>query len=168
MSRRHHSAWQEGMDAGIIGGLVVAVWFLALDLVAGRPFMTPSVLGQIVLFGEAEPQLTPPVFGAILLYTVVHFVLFALLGMVVARLVHLSVSSAFWRYGLLAIFVVFEFSFYSLMFLLFAATREIFPFWSVLIANTLAAIAMATYFWRTHPSLRRSLEEVPLGAAPRR
>jgi hypothetical protein len=168
MTRHHHSTWQEGMDAGIIGGLVVAVWFLALDLAAGRPFMTPSVLGQIVLFGEGQPQLTPPVFGAILLYTVVHFVLFALLGIVVAKLVHLSVSSAFWRYGLLAIFVVFEFSFYSLMFLLFAATREIFPFWSVLIANTLAAIAMATYFWRTHPALRRSLEEVPLGAAPRR
>ncbi len=168
MTRHHHSTWQEGLDAGIIGGLVVAAWFLALDLVVGRVFMTPSVLGQIVLFGEAEPQLTPPVFGAVLLYTVVHFVLFALLGMVVAKLVHLSVRSPFWRYGLLALFVVFEFSFYSLMFLLFAATREIFPFWSVLTANTLAAIAMGIYFWRTHPALRRSLDHVPLGAAPPR
>lgn len=168
MTRHHHSSWQEGMDAGIIGGLVVAAWFLVLDLVSGRPFMTPSVLGQIVLFGESEPQLTPPVFGAILLYTVVHFVLFVLLGMVVAKLVHWAVESPLWRYALLALFVVFEFSFYSLMYLLFAATREIFPFWAVLVANTLAAAAMATYFWRTHPSLRRSLERVPLGAAPPR
>lgn len=168
MPEKDHSTWQEGMDAGIIGGLTVAVWFLFLDLLAGRPFMTPSVLGQIVLFGEGEPQLAPPVFGAILLYTVVHFILFGLLGMLVAKLVHLAVESPFWRYGLLALFVVFEFSFYNVMFLLFAATREIFPFWSVLTANTLAAIAMGAFFWRTHPALRSSLEQVPLGAAPRK
>jgi hypothetical protein len=164
----HHNAWQEGMDAGIIGGLTVAVWYLVLDLSRGRPFMTPSVLGQIVIFGESEPRLTPPVFGAILLYTVLHFVLFVLLGIVVARLVHAAVESPLWRYGLLAMFVVFEFSFYSLMFLMFEATREIFPFWSVLIANTLAAVTMGTYFWRKHPALRRSLERLPLGAAPPR
>lgn len=168
MTTDAHSTWQEGLDAGIIGGLTVAIWFLALDLLAGRPFMTPSVLGQIVLFGESQPQLTPPVFGAILLYTVLHFVVFCLLGIVVAKLVHLAVESAFWLYGIVAIFVVFEFSFYSMMYLLFEATREIFPFWSVLTANSLAALAMGLYFWRRHPALRLSLERVPLGAAPPR
>ena len=55
-----HSNLQEGMDAGIIGGLTVAVWFLILDTIAGHPFFTPSVLGQIVIFGADEPQLSPP------------------------------------------------------------------------------------------------------------
>ena len=37
---------------------------------------------------------------------------------------------------------------------------------SVLIANTLAAIAIGIYLWRHHPDLRESLRQTPLGAAP--
>ena len=163
-----HSNLQEGMDAGIIGGLTVAVWFLILDVIAGRPFFTPSVLGQIVIFGADEPQMAPPLFGAILLYTVLHFFVFTLFGILVAKLVHLAVESPLWRYGLLSLFVVFELTFYNVMYLMFEATRELFPFWAVLIANTLAAVAMGIYFWKKHPALRQSLQEVPLGAAPPR
>ena len=45
----------EGTDVGLIGGLVVAVWFLILDTIAGHPFQTPSLLGQMVLFGDRRP-----------------------------------------------------------------------------------------------------------------
>ena len=37
-----HSTMSEGTDAGIIGGLAVALWFLILDTLAGQPFQTPS------------------------------------------------------------------------------------------------------------------------------
>ena len=37
--------YQEGMIAGILGAAAVAVWFLLLDALAGRPFWTPTVLG---------------------------------------------------------------------------------------------------------------------------
>jgi hypothetical protein len=45
-------------------------------------------------------------------------------------------------------------------------TRSLFPVWSVLVANTLAAIGMGIYLWRHHPDLQRELRETPLGAAP--
>jgi hypothetical protein len=61
-----HSTMSEGTDAGIIGGLAVAIWFLILDTIAGHPFQTPSLLGQVVLFGDARPDATRLNFGAIL------------------------------------------------------------------------------------------------------
>ena len=54
-----HSVMAEGTDVGIIGGLAVAVWFLILDTVAGHPFQTPSLLGQVVLFGDSGHILLP-------------------------------------------------------------------------------------------------------------
>jgi len=36
--------YQEGMIAGVIGAIAVAVWFLLLDTAAGRPLYTPTVL----------------------------------------------------------------------------------------------------------------------------
>lgn len=168
MSAHRHSTLQEGMDAGILGGLAVALWFLVLDVAQGRPFFTPSVLGQVIIFGSGEPQTAPPVFGAILLYTVLHFVAFVAFAVLVSYLVHLGVVHAFWRYALLALFIVFELAFYFVTYVMYAATRELFPLWSVLAANTLAAVCMGIYFWRRHPALRRELDRTPLGAEPTR
>ena len=35
----------EGMIAGVIGASVIALWFFVLDIIQGRPFHTPTVLG---------------------------------------------------------------------------------------------------------------------------
>jgi hypothetical protein len=34
---------QEGIVAGVIGAATVAIWFLILDTLKGRPFYTPTV-----------------------------------------------------------------------------------------------------------------------------
>src|ERR671939_917731 len=82
-----HSVMAEGTDVGILGGLAVATWFLLLDTIAGHPFQTPSLLGQVVLFGDSTPDTSRLVFGAILVYTAFHFAVFALLGMGLVLLV---------------------------------------------------------------------------------
>jgi len=56
--------------------------------------------------------------------------------------------------------------FYGLLSLVSQATRELFPFWTVLGANTFAAITMAFFLYRQHPEFRQLLRDVPLGAAP--
>jgi len=165
MQERSHSIGNEGLDVGIIGGLAVAVWFLVLDLLRGHPLQTPSLLGQVVLFGESAPQ-TGFVFGAFLLYTAFHFLVFALIGMGLVAVVHWSVDNPVVRYALLPIFLAFEVIFYGLLEVLSERTNELFPFWAVVGANTLAALCMGFYLWRRHPALRRSIRETPLGAAP--
>lgn len=163
MAERAHSAWGEGTDVGLIGGVVVAVFFLILDLLAGVPLRTPSVLGEVLLFGNANPSLEEPVFGAVLLYTVVHFVAFALIGVLAVRLVHLATDNAVVRFGLLAAFLAFELFFYGVVVTLFGATGRLFPAWAVLTANLLAALAMGAWIWRTHPRFRDSIHAHPLG-----
>jgi hypothetical protein len=161
-----HSVMAEGTDAGILGGLAVAIWFLILDSIAGHPFQTPSLLGQVVLFGNARPDTTHLVFGAILVYTAFHFAVFALLGMGLVVLVHWAERDSVVRFALLPVFLVFEVMFYGLLEVMSERTNELFPFWAVVIANTLAALCMGIYLWIKHPDLRRSLRETPLGDAP--
>jgi hypothetical protein len=166
MADRPHSVPGEGTDVGIIGGLAVALWFLLLDTIAGHPLQTPSLLGQVILFREPNPDTGQVVLGAFLLYTAVHFLVFALIGMGLVALVHWGIQNSVVRYALLPVFLVFEVLFYGLVEVLSEGTNELFPFWAVVTANTLAAIAMGLYLWVRHPTLRSSIRETPLGAAP--
>ena len=164
MPDKPHSILTEGADVGIIGGLVVAVWFLILDTVAGMPLRTPSLLGQVVLFGDSTPD-TQVIFGAVLVYTAFHFLVFALLGMALVSLVHWGTENPVVRYALLPLFLVFEVMFYGFIEVLSERTNELFPFWTVVGANTLAALAMGAFLWLRHPAFRQSIVDTPLGAA---
>lgn len=166
MPERSHSIGAEGTDVGIIGGLAVALLFLVLDAIAGQPLRTPSLLGQVVLMGDATPDTSNIIFGAILLYTAFHFVVFALLGMGLVALVHWGTENSVVRYALLPSFLAFEVIFYGLLEVLSEGTGDLFPFWAVVSANTLAALSMGLYLWIRHPAFRRSIQDTPLGAAP--
>ena len=166
MPDTRHSVVGEGTDVGIIGGLAVALWFLLLDTIAGHPFLTPSVLGQVVLFGNDKPDTQNIVFGAILIYTAVHFIVFALLGMGLVAMTHWATDNAVVRYAFLPVFLVFEVLFYGVLAVFSDVTKELFPFWTVVIANTLAALSMGAFLWYRHPALRSSIRDTPLGAAP--
>jgi hypothetical protein len=168
MADTRHSVLGEGTDVGIIGGLVVAVWFLILDAIEGHPFQTPSLLGQIVLLGERNPDTSHLAFTGILLYTAFHFIVFFLLGILLVWLVHWGTDNPVVRYALLPLFLVFEVLFYGVLQVFSERTQELFPFWRVITANTLAAISMGVYLWRGHPAFKRSIQDTPLGDAPMR
>ncbi|MFL5495239.1 MAG: hypothetical protein ACJ8DC_12720 [Gemmatimonadales bacterium] len=166
MADPRHSIIGEGTDVGLIGGLAVAVWFLILDVLAGHPFQTPSLLGQVVLFGDRTPETQHLVFGAILLYTAFHFIVFALIGMGLVALVHWGTENSVVRYAFVPVFLVLEFLFWGLLEVLSERSSELFPFWAVITANTLASLCMGLFLWHRHPDLRRSIHDTPLGAAP--
>ena len=42
---RQHRVVREGLIAGVIGAVAVAVWYLAIDLTQGRVLFTPAALG---------------------------------------------------------------------------------------------------------------------------
>ena len=157
MAERSHSIPAEGTDVGLIGGLAIALWFLVLDVIAGQPLRTPSLLGQVVLMGDSTPETGSIIFGAILIYTAFHFIVFALLGMGLVAVVHWAIENPVVRFGLLPIFLAFEVLFYGLLEVLSERTGELFPFWAVVSANTLAAISMGLYLWIRHPAFRRSI-----------
>jgi hypothetical protein len=162
--RHHHSLLREGFIVGVLGAFGVALWFLILDLIAGRPFFTPSVLGQVLLFGRTTPDTASVDTTAVAAYTCLHFGVFVLFGIGVTQMVHWAIVNPLARFALLMIFAAFEVFFYGFIHMLSAATGGLFPLWTVLGANTVAALLMAAYLWVRHPSLRRRLQEEPLGA----
>ena len=72
--------YQEGLVAGIIGALTVALWFLVVDVLHGRPLYTPTVLGT-ALFGRATVvgsyDTLPVSMDMVLMFTWVHGLTFA-------------------------------------------------------------------------------------------
>jgi hypothetical protein len=164
MVHHRHNLAREGAITGVIGAVVVATWFFILDVVAGHPLATPSVLGEVVVFGTATPSFTVINSWAVVAYTIIHLMVFTVIGMTLTSLFHASMVSPLARPALLMSFIVFEFFFFGVTLLLEARTGPLFPGWSVLVANFLSAAAMGGWLWRHHPSIKRSIEKLPLGA----
>ena len=78
----HRGTGRRGVIAGLVGATVLAVWFLVIDGLAGRPFHTPAFLASLVLGGEAS-ELQP---GGIALYTLIHYLVFIAVGLAVSWL----------------------------------------------------------------------------------
>ena len=45
--------YDEGIVAGLLGAATIAIWFLILDMIQGRPLYTPTVLGTALFRGGA-------------------------------------------------------------------------------------------------------------------
>src|SRR2546428_13807444 len=80
MKRSLHALIADGVVGGILAGLVVALWFLAVDSLAGRPFHTPAALASAL----TRQAVGPPTFRLVAAYSVVHFGVFAVLGVAMA------------------------------------------------------------------------------------
>jgi hypothetical protein len=164
MERQPHPLFSEATDAGLLGSSAVAVWFLFRDLLAGHPLRTPSVLGQLFLLGNPHPDLNQVDFAAVVLYTATHFILFLLFSALVTLMVRLAVENSVARFGLLVLFVVFEFCFYVVVNVASREVGALFPLWTVGAANLVAAAVMGAYYRRRYPDLGQALREEPLGA----
>lgn len=160
----HHPTIREGLITGLIGGVVVALWFLGADLISGRPaFYTPAALGSAVMFGARSPNAIHVTVAAVLGYSVIHFAAFLITGIVAAAIF----SAAENRFevamiGGVLLFVVFEVFSIGLIAIVVSWLFEVIAWWNILVANLLAAIGMGTYLARQHPTLMYDLRHRPL------
>lgn len=70
----------EGLEAGLLGGGVVALTFALRDVSVGELLQTPSVLGTLLLEGPAAARGVVSAGIAALLYNAVHFTAWCVLG----------------------------------------------------------------------------------------
>jgi len=154
-----HNVVREGISAGLIGAMSIAVWFAILDAMQGTLLATPVMLGKslgsLVLQGQE-----PGTAAAFLGYTVFHFAVFIVVGLVLSYVVNAAerVPSAIVGFGML--FVAFEVGWVGWTMVLAQGFGEL-TWLQVFIANLIASGAMGTYMWRQHPSLpRRVTEEI--------
>ncbi len=89
VARRRTHALREGITVGLIGAVIVMLWFFIVDLAAGVPLRTPALLGA-ALFDGARSEVVTPTARLVVGYTAVHLAGFVALGLGVAGLFALA------------------------------------------------------------------------------
>ena len=148
---------QEGATGGIIGAAAVAVWFLAADTLAGRPFYTPALLGARFFQGSSAEQLAGwPESAAALVagYTIVHTISFILAGLIIALALELfERTPPLLIPGFFFLVVFFEFVYYTYVLAFVEPIFGAVPWPAVLLGNLVAVASMIAFFWRRHSAL---------------
>ena len=149
--------YKEGLIAGVLGALAVAVWFLIIDLIQGRPFHTPTILGT-ALFGRgvwpSTLETMPASFEMVAMFTWVHVLAFAVIGVVVAHVISLTERHPSVGFGFVLMFVLLQACFTVAVMIVAEPVLRALTWPAILIANVLAAAVMAGYFWLRHPTMQ--------------
>jgi hypothetical protein len=155
---------REGFVAGLIGAGAVAVWFFGVDILAGRPFFTPAMLGSAIFWGVRDPTAVHVAFSVVIGYTMVHVLGFWIVGVAAAALSGLVDRFPTTLFLALMFFVVFEVGFYIAVAVIAQPLLGALAWFNVAAGNLIAAIGMGFYLWNVHPQIREKLARQPLGA----
>ena len=156
-------ATREGFVAGFIGAGAVAVWFLIVDTINGRPFFTPALLGSALLWGLRDPTQVQIAFSTVIGYSMLHVIAFWVVGSIAAALAALVDRVPPTLFLVVVFFAAFEVGFYILVATVAQSLLGALAWTNAAIGNALAAVGMGYYLWRVHPHIREALAEHPLG-----
>ena len=131
----------------------MAIWFLIVDSLAGRPFYTPTVLGTALFGRGAGLENVRVSLQTVAMFTWVHGLVFAALGGVVARLLAVVERHPSLGFGIVLFFVIFQSVFTTAVAFVAPAIFGVLGWTSIFVANLLAAATMAVYFRLRHPHL---------------
>ncbi|NIP81534.1 MAG: hypothetical protein GWM90_20895 [Gemmatimonadetes bacterium] len=158
-----HTTLREGLVVGLLGAGAVALWFLVIDTVAGRVLFTPAALGSVIFHGATGMADVRVDALTILAYTGFHFGAFLATGLVAAAIVgYAEDRHAYVLLGAVLLFVTFETFFIGLVAIAAQWLLEVIPWWSIAVANLVAAAGMGYYLGRRHPDLVAALGEPEL------
>lgn len=149
---------EEGVTAGLIGAVIVAVWFLACDSAMGEAFRTPLLLG-VAIFNGAAPAGAAAAAPLIAGYTVLHFFAFIVFGVAFAVLMAGTDREPLLALGVLVVFAIFEVFFFGWVTLIDSSLLEALGWWRIIAGNVLALAGMAAFEIRHHRGLVLRLEE---------
>src|SRR5207253_8778075 len=136
---RTTALYQEGLIAGLVGAATIAVWFLILDSLSGRPLYTPTVLGTALFRRGATTPLSEvlPDLEMVLMFTWVHGLVFVAIGGIVARLLALAERKPTFGFGILLLFVFFASALVICALFFAAPILQPLPLLAVLVVNIL-------------------------------
>lgn len=153
------SRWvRQGVQVGLIAFVAVALFYAAFDVLASRGALySVNQLGRAVFRGVRDTGglglPTPIDVGAVSAYTAVHLALSLLIGLVVLRIVHDFVAGALGRPLFVGIIVGGGMVTVGVVGALSGPLREVLPWWSIVVANLLAAGAAGVAVLRWRPDL---------------
>ena len=160
MAKRRRILW-EGLVSGLVGAVAVAVWFLIVDSVAGKPFYTPAILGSAASLGLRDPTDVVINLQSVGAYTAFHLLAFFAVGIVAALLAAEADKSPHVLWLVAEFFIVFEFAFYAAVALVVTPLLGELAWINVAVGNLIAAVGMGWYLWHSHPAIGEGLAAPP-------
>lgn len=136
---------------GAIGGSTVALASLVVDSIRFEPLFTPSLLGSVLFLG-ADPEVVTQVrLDVVALFTLVHFFVFGVLGLLISGLVLRLHELAFHPVVVsVIVFVVLHGGFVAADAVLMEGVMEVVGFWWTALINATAGIAMGLFLLNAH------------------
>lgn len=156
---------RDGLVVGLIAYAAVAAFYSAFDFLAARGTLyTVNLLGQAAFRGLRDPGVlyTPMAldFTAVFLYNGLHLLLSLAIGLVVMRFVGLAEGRPALAWPMLLLIVAGFVVTIVGVGMLSTPIRPVLPWWSIVVANTLAVALAAVYVMRRRPGVLGRL--VPL------
>lgn len=135
---RQNGVVGRGALAGLVAAFVLVVWFLVIDLIRGAPFQSPAFLASALF--NASPDTVGT--GLIALYTVLHFAVFLMLGILAAVvLVRVGIRASF-LLGIVFGLLLFDLFFYLSVLVTGSNVTLALGWPAVLIGSVLAGISL--------------------------
>ncbi|NIR45652.1 MAG: hypothetical protein GWN99_14730 [Gemmatimonadetes bacterium] len=160
MKPERAQVFAQGLVAGLIAYAAVAVFFLLVNVVAGRsPFHTAAALGEALFYGLEDPTRITIEPGPVLAYNGLHLIVSLLAGTIAAWL-FFETERHHWLWYF--VFFVFIAGFVFSLVFVGAVSVEIaglVPWWSVAVANVVWVVGLVSYLWYQHRGLVRELME---------
>jgi hypothetical protein len=154
---RGHPLIQQGLMTGLIGAGVVALWFLVIDIIGGRPLHTPAALGSALFLGaQSETEIRMSI-GLIAGYTMAHVAVFIAAGSAMAAAAAYLERRPSRALIVGLAFIVIEAVITSAVLLGAEWVMGSVGLWAITGANLLAVAAMGVYVMRAHRTLPERL-----------
>jgi hypothetical protein len=148
---------REGIVAGLIGASTIAIWFLAVDTIRGRPLNTPTLLGTTLFRGTGAVSATENLsisLPMVLSFTLVHGLVFIAIGLAAQGLLRLAEKNANYGFGVILLSVIFLSGFLFVSLIFSAETLNALSWPAVLAGNLFALGAMSLYLRKHHPAFK--------------
>lgn len=150
---------REGVVSGLLGGSIVAAWFLIYDLAVGQPFHTPALLGAIIFNGMAQPATFTVTAALVLGYTALHFFAFIAFGIAASITMVAAEYEPLLALGVLMLFLWFELCFAGFVTFLDQSALEEIGWWNLIGGNIAALAAIIAWFEHRHPRVVPRISE---------
>ena len=145
-----------------IGGGVIAIFFLVVDVVVHEAFWTPSLLGTVIFTDTAAADASTIRLDMVAIFTVLHFAFFGIMGLIMSLLVN-SFNHLADRTVVVAIvaFLLLHAGFTGLDMTLAPGALEAIGYWKVLAGNALTGVGMAYFLLRSHRQSQHDEDLIP-------
>ena len=147
----------DGAVAGIIGAIVIGLWYLIFDAAGGQQLGSDASAAAVVGAGGGGT--------AIFLRFALHFGIFVVIGVLGAMMFATAESNDALFPTMIVLVPVFEI-FSIMLLMLIGPSRDVsMPWWKFIVGDAMATLAMIAYFLERHPILARHLEGAWTGVA---